>query len=133
MALELPESTLRWREKARAIAEKYVRPLAKKYDRAQEYNWEATKIVAEEGLLGVFIPKEYGGTDGSVLSLCVVVEELARADSGYGVAFAVNALGSFPIQVGGTEEQKKRWLPQVASGKKLCAFALSEKFAGSDA
>ncbi len=133
MALELPDSTVKWREKARAIAEKYVRPLAKKYDRLQEYNWEATKIVASEGLLGVFIPKEYGGTEGSVLSLCVVVEELARADSGYGVAFAVNALGSFPLQVGGTEEQKQRWLPQIASGKKLCAFALSEKFAGSDA
>jgi len=133
MALELPEKALHWKEKARAIADKYVRPLAKKYDRLQEYNWEATKIVAQEGLLGVFIPEEYGGTDGSVLSLCMVVEELAKADSGYGVAFAVNALGSFPIQVGGTEAQKKKYLPLIANGEKLIAFGLSEKFAGSDA
>jgi alkylation response protein AidB-like acyl-CoA dehydrogenase len=133
MSLSIPEKSLQWQKKARQIADKYVRPLAKKYDRLQEYNWEATKIVAQEGLLGVFIPPEYGGTDGSVLSLCLVVEELSKADSGYGVAFAVNALGSFPLQVGGTEEQKKRWLPEIAAGRKLCAFALSEKFAGSDA
>ncbi len=133
MSIQIPEKALAWQKKAREIADKYVRPLAKKYDQSQEYNWEATKIIAQEGLLGVFIPPEYGGADGSVLSLCLVVEELAKADSGYGVAFAVNALGSFPLLVGGTEEQKKRWLPQIASGKKLCAFALSEKFAGSDA
>ena len=133
MTIRIPEKALEWQKKARAIADQYVRPLAKKYDKAQEYNWEATRIVAEEGLLGVFIPPEYGGTDGSVLSLCLVVEELARADSGYGVAFAVNALGSFPLQVGGTEEQKKRWLPQIARGEKLISFGLSEKEAGSDA
>jgi alkylation response protein AidB-like acyl-CoA dehydrogenase len=133
MSIAIPEKALQWQMKAREIADKYVRPLAKKYDKLQEYNWEATKRVAEAGLLGVFIPEEYGGKDGSVLSLCLVVEELAKADSGYGVAFAVNALGSFPLLVGGTEEQKKRWLPQIARGEKLCAFALSEKFAGSDA
>lgn len=133
MSLKIPEKARHWQQKARQIAEKYVRPLAAKYDRLQEYNWEATRIVAQEGLLGVFIPEEYGGTDGSILSLCLVVEELARADSGYGVAFAVNALGSFPIQVGGTEEQKKKYLPLIARGEKLIAFCLSEKFAGSDA
>jgi alkylation response protein AidB-like acyl-CoA dehydrogenase len=63
----------------------------------------------------------------------MVTEELARADSGFGVAYAVNALGSFPIQVGGTEEQKARWLPPIARGEKMVAFCLSEKFAGSDA
>jgi alkylation response protein AidB-like acyl-CoA dehydrogenase len=68
-----------------------------------------------------------------VLALARVTEELAKADSGFGVAFAVNALGSFPILVGGTEEQKKRWLPQIAAGEKFVAFCLSEKFAGSDA
>ncbi len=133
MSLNIPENALNWQRKAREIADKYVRPLAAKYDKLQEYNWEATRIIAQEGLLGVFIPKEYGGADGSVLSLCLVVEELARADSGYGVAFAVNALGSFPLIVGGTEEQKKKYLPQIARGEKLTAFCLSEKYAGSDA
>jgi len=68
-----------------------------------------------------------------VLDLCIVVEELSKACGGVGVAYAVNALGSFPIIVGGTEEQKKRWLPPVASGEKLIAFGLSEKASGSDA
>jgi len=119
--------------KAREIAEKHVRPNAAKFDKAQEYNFDAMRAVAEAGLLKTWIPKEYGGVGAGVLALAMVTEELARADSGFGVAFAVNALGSFPILLGGTEEQKKRWLPLVAKGEKLCAFCLSEKGAGSDA
>lgn len=118
---------------AREIADKYVRPLAAKYDKAQEYNHEAAKAVAEAGLFKTFVPKEYGGHGAGVLALARVTEELARADSGFGVAFAVNALGSFPIILGGTEEQKQEWLPQIARGEKFVAFCLSEKFAGSDA
>ena len=118
---------------AREIADKYVRPLAAKYDKAQEYNYEAAKAVAEAGLFKTFVPKEYGGHGAGILALERVTEELARADSGFGVAFAVNALGSFPIILGGTEEQKQNWLPQIANGEKFVAFCLSEKFAGSDA
>jgi len=118
---------------AREIAEKHVRPSAAKYDRLQEYNWEAARAVAEAGLFKTFVPKEYDGHGAGSLALCMVTEELARADSGFGVAFAVNALGSFPILVGGTEEQKARWLPSIARGEKMVAFCLSEKFAGSDA
>ena len=119
--------------KAREIADKHVRPLAAKYDKLQEYNYEAAKAVAAAGLFKTFIPKEYGGSGAGLLALARVTEELAKADSGFGVAFAVNALGSFPILVGGTEAQKQRWLPSVARGEKLVAFCLSEKFAGSDA
>jgi butyryl-CoA dehydrogenase len=119
--------------KAREIAEKHVRPAAAKYDKAQEYNWDAARAVAQAGLFRTFVPKEYGGYGAGILALARVTEELARADSGFGVAFAVNALGSFPILVGGTEEQKNRWLPPIASGEKFVAFCLSEKFAGSDA
>lgn len=119
--------------KAREIAEEHVRPAAAKYDKAQEYNWEAAKAVAAAGLFRTFIPKEYGGHGAGLLALARVTEELARADSGFGVAYAVNALGSFPILVGGTEEQKQRWLPSIARGEKMVAFCLSEKFAGSDA
>ena len=118
---------------AKEIAEKHVRPNAAKCDKAQEYNYEAAKAVADAGLFRTFIPKEYGGHDAGVLALCLVAEQLAMADSGFGVAFAVNALGSFPIILGGTEEQKKKWLPQIAAGEKMVAFCLSEKFAGSDA
>ena len=122
-----------WQEKARNVAEKVVRPLARKYDELQEYPWEIKQALAEAGLLGVWIPKEYGGGGGGVLDLCLVIEQLSRACGGVGVMYCVNALGSFPILVGGSEEQKKHWLPKIATGEKLIAFCLSEKFAGSDA
>jgi butyryl-CoA dehydrogenase len=115
------------------VAERVVRPLAAKYDRLQEYPWEIKEGLAEAGLMGVWIPKEYGGAGATVLDLCVVVEELSKACGGVGVLYAVNALGSFPLLVGGTEEQKQRYLPPLARGEKLIAFGLSEKYAGSDA
>ena len=120
-------------ERAREVAEKSMRPVAAKYDVAQEYPWEVQKAIKEAGLSGVWIPKEYGGSGGGVLNLCLVIEEFSKACGGMGVAYAVNALGTFPIILGGTEEQKQRWLPDVASGDKLVAFGLSEKDAGSDA
>ena len=130
----LSKENLYWRDKARALADEVVRPAAWKHDRIQEYPWHVTKRLAEEKLLSVWIPEEYGGAGGQcLLNLCIVVEELSRACGGIGVGFAVNALGSFPILVGGTEEQKKRWLPQIAKGEKLISFGLSEKDAGSDA
>ncbi|HEX7878235.1 MAG TPA: acyl-CoA dehydrogenase family protein, partial [Candidatus Eisenbacteria bacterium] len=127
------EDNLYWRKLAHGVAEEVVRPLAAKYDQLQEYPWEIKDAIARAGLLKVWIPKEYGGAGAGVMNLCIVVEELSRACGGVGVMFAVNALGSFPILVGGTEEQKKEWLPQIATGEKLIAFCLSEKFAGSDA
>jgi butyryl-CoA dehydrogenase len=120
-------------QRARHIAEIVMRPVAAKYDREQEYPWEVQKAIAEAGLAGVWIPKEYGGAEGGVLNLCLVIEQFSRACGGMGVAYAVNALGSFPIIVAGTDEQKQRWLPGIASGEKLIAFGLSEKDAGSDA
>ena len=122
-----------WRARAREVAEKVVRPLAAKYDKAQEYPWEIKEALAQAGLMGVWIPKEYGGQGGGIIDLCICVEELSRACGGVGVLYAVNALGTFPVLVGGTEDQKQRFLRPVAKGEKLISFALSEKFAGSDA
>jgi butyryl-CoA dehydrogenase len=124
---------LDFRERAREIAEKVMRPVAAKYDVEQTYPWEVQRAIKEAGLSGVWIPKEYGGAGGGVLDLCLVVEQFSRACGGMGVAYAVNALGSFPILLGGTDEQKQRWLPGIAAGDKLIAFGLSEKDAGSDA
>jgi butyryl-CoA dehydrogenase len=121
------------RNRARELAETAMRPVAAKYDVEQTYPWEVQKAIKEAGLSGVWIPEEYGGLGGGVLDLCIVVEEFSRACGGMGVGFAVNALGSFPILVGGTDEQKERWLPPIAAGEQLIAFALSEKEAGSDA
>ncbi|TAH39722.1 MAG: acyl-CoA dehydrogenase [Planctomycetota bacterium] len=136
--MELPNVTftpaqLRWRQIAHEIARKYLLPQAAKHDRHASYNDDAFRAAAEAGLLGLWIPKEYGGSADGILGLSLVVEELSKADPAFGVAFAVNALGSIPVIVGGTEEQKRRYLPRVARGECSCAFALSEKFAGSDA
>jgi len=130
----LSEQNREWRARARKVAEEVVRPVAAKYDKIQEYPWEIQKALAKAGMFKVWIPQEYGGAGGDrTLNLCIVVEELSRACGGVGVLFAVNALGSFPTIIGGTEEQKQRWLPKVASGEALCAFCLSEKGSGSDA
>jgi alkylation response protein AidB-like acyl-CoA dehydrogenase len=128
------KENLHWRDLARKLADEVVRPVAWKYDRLQQYPWEVTRRLAAEGLLKVWIPEEYGGAGGQrVLNLCIVVEELSKACGGVGVGYALNALGSFPILVGGTEEQKRKWMPLIARGEKLIAFGLSEKGAGSDA
>jgi len=130
--LYTPQQIDLW-ERARELAETAMRPVAAKYDVEQTYPWEVQEAIKEAGLSGVWIPEEYGGLGGGVLDLCIVVEEFSRACGGMGVGFAVNALGSFPILISGTDEQKARWLPPIAAGDKLIAFGLSEKEAGSDA
>lgn len=129
----LSKENLDYRARTREIAEKYVRPHAAELDRTGEYPWASVRALQEAGLMGVWIPKEYGGHGAGVLNLCLVVEELSKACGGMGVTYAVNALGSFPIILGGTEAQKQQYLPELASGRKLIAFGLSEKSAGSDA
>ncbi len=119
--------------RARECAEKFVRPFAAEWDRTAEYPWSAIEGLKRYDLFRVWIPKEYGGAGGGVLNLCLAVEELSRACGGFGVLYAVNALGSFPIILGGTPEQKEAWLPPIAAGEKLIAFGLSEKKSGSDA
>jgi butyryl-CoA dehydrogenase len=121
------------KSRAREVAEKYVRPQAAELDRTGQYPLEIMKKIIDYGLMGVWVPKEYGGKGLGVFELCLVVEELSKACGGVGVGFAVNALGSFPIMIGGSEEQKQTYLRDVATGKKFIAFALSEKESGSDA
>jgi butyryl-CoA dehydrogenase len=129
----LPPRTQEYKARAREVAEKVARPVAAELDRTGEYPWKVIEALKEYELMGIWIPKEYGGHGAGVLDMCVVVEELSRACGGIGVAYAVNALGSFPIVLGGTEEQKQKYLPAVAKGEKLIAFGLSEKWSGSDA
>ncbi len=129
----LSKQNIEYRDRAREVAEKYVRPQAAELDRSGEYGWEILEALKKYELTGIWIPKEYGGHGAGVMDLCLVVEQLSRACGGIGVAYAVNALGSFPIILGGTEEQKKKYLPAIAAGEKLIAFGLSEKPSGSDA
>jgi len=129
----LTQQNLDYQQRAREVAEKFVRPVAAELDRTGEYGWSVIEGLKSYGLTGLWIPKDYGGEGAGVLDLCLVVEELSRACGGIGVAYAVNALGSFPIILGGTEEQKIKYLPSIAKGDSLIAFGLSEKASGSDA
>jgi butyryl-CoA dehydrogenase len=123
------------RDLAHEIAEKEIRPIAAEYDRDAKFPWPAVKVMAETDLFRVYIEDEYGGiSDGSpIMNMVIVTEELSKACGGIALAFAGTALGTLPIILSGNEEQKKRWLPDIAAGKKLAAFALTEPQAGSDA
>jgi butyryl-CoA dehydrogenase len=123
------------RDLAREIAEKEIRPIAAEYDREAKFPWPVVKILGETDLFRVYIEDEYGGiSDGSpIMNMVIVTEELSKACGGIALAFAGTALGTLPIILSGNEEQKKRWLPEIAAGKKLAAFALTEPQAGSDA
>lgn len=133
MDILLSKESLELRDKVRFLAETVMRPIAAECDRDSRYPEEFWQALRKENLTGLWIPKEYGGLGMGVLNLCIAVEEISRVDGGAGVAYAVNALGSFPILLAGTEAQKKKYLPLVASGEKRIAFALSEVEAGSDA
>ncbi len=121
------------RDLARKIAQEKVAPRAAEYDEAEEFPWDLVHVLAEAGLFGVWVPEEYGGLGGGVFEQCLVVEELSRACGAVAVSYAASALGGFPILLFGTEEQKRKYMPDIASGARLAAFALTEPGAGSDA
>jgi alkylation response protein AidB-like acyl-CoA dehydrogenase len=129
----LTAENIDYQQRAREVAESAIRPVAAKHDREASYPWEVFKAIQDAGLTGVWIPKDFGGKGGGVLNLCLVIEQFSRACGGVGVAYAVNALGSFPIILSGTDEQRQRWLPGIASGEQLISFGLSEMASGSDA
>lgn len=118
---------------ARQIAEEHVKPVRAKLDETGEFPWEIMKILAQADMFRIFVPAEYGGLGTGTLELCLVVEELSRVCLGVSTTYAANALGTYPIILFGTEEQKRRYLPDIADGKRLVAFALTEPNAGSDA
>lgn len=121
------------KELARQIAEEYVLPVRAELDETGEFPWDIMKILAQADMFRVFIPSEYGGLGTGTLELCLVVEELSRVCLGISTTYAANALGTYPILLFGTEEQKRKYLPDIADGKRLVAFALTESNAGSDA
>ncbi len=120
-------------ELSHKIAEEKLRPVAAKYDQTEQFPWDVLKLIADADLFGLFIPEDYGGMGVSVFNLCLATEELSRACGGIAVCYAASALGTFPIILFGSEEQKKKYLPDLAKGAKLAAFALTEPEAGSDA
>lgn len=121
------------KELAAKIADEKIAPVAIQYDEEGKFPTDIVKILADSDLCGVYIPEEYGGLGGGILEMALVVEELSRACGGISLSFAGTGLGTFPIILFGNEDQKKKYLPDIASGKKLAAFGLTEANAGSDA
>ncbi len=121
------------RDLARQIAQEKVVPVRAELDEKGEYPWEIIKVLAQSDMIGLFIPEEYGGLGKGCLELCLVVEELSCACVGVSTTYASNALGTFPLILFGSDEQKTQYLPDIAAGKRLVAFGLTEANAGSDA
>ncbi len=118
---------------ARQIAEEKIVPIREELDEKEEFPWEIMTVLAQSDLFGLFISEEYGGLGKGCFELSLAVEELSRACLGVATTYAANALGTYPMILFGNEQQKKTYLPDIAAGKRLVAFGLTEANAGSDA
>jgi alkylation response protein AidB-like acyl-CoA dehydrogenase len=134
MDLDLtPEQEL-VRDTVRSFARERVAPAAEELDRESRFPVELVREMAELGLMGIPLEEEHGGAGGDTVSYALAIEELTRIDSSVAITVAAHtSLGTMPIALFGSDEQKERWLPDLASGRKLAAFGLTEPDAGSDA
>jgi alkylation response protein AidB-like acyl-CoA dehydrogenase len=134
MDLDLTAEQELIRDTVRTFARERVAPVAEELDRESRFPVELVREMAGLGLLGIPIPEEYGGSGGDTLSYALAIEELTRIDSSVAITVAAHtSLGTMPIFLFGSDEQKERWLPDLASGRRLAAFGLTEPDAGSDA
>jgi alkylation response protein AidB-like acyl-CoA dehydrogenase len=131
---ELTDEQRLLRDTVRDFARSEVAPVAEELDRTKSFPYELVAKLGELGLMGIPFPEEYGGGGADTLSYALAVEELARVDSSVCITMAAHtSLGTMPIHLWGTDEQKAEWLPQLTSGSRLAAFGLTEPEAGSDA
>jgi len=121
------------RDTARQIAREKIVPVREELDEKEEFPHDIIKIMGQSDLMGIYIPEEYGGLGLGSLPLCIAVEEISAACVGVSTSYAANALGTYPILLFSTDEQKKKFLPKIASGENMAAFGLTEANAGSDA
>ena len=128
----IPQENLDFRDTIRQIAQERIAPRAAEIDQADEYPWDIRQLLAEQDILGLPFDEEHGGTGTGTLMLQMGVEEIAKASAACALILMVQELGTLPIQLFGTDEQKQQWLPKCASGEWSPAFALSEPEAGSD-
>ena len=134
MNYELTEEQELLRRTVRDFAESKIAPVAEELDREERFPYELVQELAELGLMGIPIAEEYGGAGADTVSYAIAIEELTRIDSSVAITVAAHtSLGTMPIYLYGSEEQKQEWVPQLASGAKLAAFGLTEASAGSDA
>ncbi len=134
MDFEFSDEQRLLRETVRDFARQEVAPVAAELDRTKSFPYELVAQMGELGLMGIPFPQEYGGGGADTLSYALAVEELARVDSSVCITMAAHtSLGTMPIYLWGSEEQKSEWLPQLCSGQRLASFGLTEPEAGSDA
>ncbi len=110
-----------------------IRPVREHYDKTEDFPWPVVDAIRQADLFGVYLPEKYGGMGGGTLDLCLVVEQLSRGCGGIALCVAGSGLGTIPILLFGNEAQRQKWLPDLTSGKKIAAFAITEAEAGSDA
>src|SRR3954464_12217303 len=129
---DIPQELKDFRDTIRQIVKERVWPRAAEIDATGEYPWDIRKLFGEQDILGLPFAEEYGGTGTGTLMLQMAVEEIAKASASCALILMVNELGTLPIQLFGSEDQKQKWLPKCASGEWSPAFALSEAEAGSN-
>jgi alkylation response protein AidB-like acyl-CoA dehydrogenase len=120
------------RDAIRTLAEERIAPRAAEIDRTGEFPWDVKELLAQQDIFALPFEERFGGLGESLLTLCVAIEEVSRACATSGLILAVQELGAMPILLAGTEEQQARWIPDLAAGRTLVAFALTEAAAGSD-
>ena len=130
--MHLNEEQLMIRQSVRELSRDVIAPRAAEIDRTEEYPWDIVEMFRRQDIYSLPFPTEHGGLSGSALTLNVAIEEISKASATCGLLLAVQALGGYPVMIGGSEEQKRRWLPGLASGATIAAYALSEPNAGSD-
>jgi alkylation response protein AidB-like acyl-CoA dehydrogenase len=121
------------RDAVRVLADERIAPRAAEIDRKAEFPWDIKELLASHDILGLPFPVEYGGVGGDLLTVCLAIEAISRVCASSGLILAVQELASLALHEAGTEEQKRRWFPDLAAGRTLIAFALTEAEAGSDA
>jgi alkylation response protein AidB-like acyl-CoA dehydrogenase len=132
-AFRLTDEQRELRDAVRQLARERVAPRAAEIDKTAEFPWDIKELLAAQDILGLPYPTEYGGLGADLLTCCLAIEALSSACATTGLILAVHELASLPIVMAGTDDQKTRWLPDLAAGRTLIAFALTEAGAGSDA
>src|SRR4030043_2240074 len=130
---EIEKAREEWREKARGVAKSIVAPRAAEIDEKGEFAWDLAEVYSKYGFLSLLIPREYGGMDTDIPSFCLVAEEIASICASSALLVIVQAVGTMPVVLGGTNELKQKILPRLAQEKGLICFCLTEPESGSDA
>jgi alkylation response protein AidB-like acyl-CoA dehydrogenase len=128
----LTDDQLALRDAVRVLADDRIAPRAAEIDRTAEFPWDVKELLASQDILSLPYPERYGGLGGDLLTICLAVEQISRVCATSGLILAVQELASLPLLLAGSDEQKDRWFPDLAAGRKLIAFALTEAEAGSD-